>query len=430
MAYDFAVMSNVEGRLCLINAGHDHFNYGSVIECYVIPEKDIVSFPTYRFPFDQYQRAILSGEILLRSGVQAYRFRFTPDTGSFSEPMQEDDNGIYYDQLFTIQIPKDRPEITYLKHVMRWGRYTIIYRDANALTKIMRNSRVKFDYQSGKNRSEYNGHTFFARRAALEPSFHFDIATGSSVSDIFAIANVVMDYYQEQLPEGWQTGKVITLPATPYSPESAVIIYNSSLKLRLGNHYNLQDNRITLQFSDDIDMSLAADIQVFFAKNDEGSDIAAWNQHVDIKTASYTSGMTITLPSPPINEDHLIIQKDDTLLLRYGSDFTLSGNVVTILFSGSPTPSDEDVFHFFYATSGTPLTINGWKQYGYTAPTLLPINSTFELPHSPVANSLLIWMDGNLMLRPGTHYNIVDNEVEILFEVDAGTLFDCWYAFS
>lgn len=429
MAYDFCTLANVEGKLCLINAGADQFNHGSVLETYVFLESDVVSFPTYNFSFDENGLAQLSGMIALRAGAEVYAFRYTPDTGSFTEGMNEADEGISYDQLLTISIPKDRPEITWLKHRMRFGRYAIIYRDANGLTKSMRDVRVKMDLNTGKVRSDYNGHVMYARRLMDKPALHFNLSPSLPITSLFEATVIALDLYQETLIEGWQTGKNITLPNIPFSPESAIVLYNSALKLKFGDHYTINGKVITLNFSDIPEDGIAADIQVFYATNAPGTAIASFVQHTDTKTASYLSGETITLPSAPIDDQHLIAVWNDNLTLRLGTDYTLSGSTITLLFSGDPTPSDTDIFSFFYAVGGTAITINSWKQYIYTAPSALTSGFTFELPHTPIADSLNIWFDSNFRLRPGVHYNLSGNEVEILFDVDTSTIFDCWYAY-
>lgn len=429
MAYDFCTLQEVEGKLCLINKGVDQFNHGSVLETYVFLEKDIISFPSYNFAFDNAGLAQLAGMISLRAGAQVYAFRFTPDTGSFTEPMGEDDDGITYDQLLTISIPKDRPEITWLKHRMRLGRYAILYRDANGLTKSLRNLRVKMDLNIGKVRSDYNGHVMYARRLSSTPALHFTLSPSTPITSLFEATVLAFDIYQETLIEGWQTGKNITLPNIPFSAESVMVFYNSALKLRSGEHYVVNDNIITLKFSDIPEDGAAADIQVFYAINQAGTSIASFAQHAATKTVSYLSGETITLPSSPISDQYCLAVYNDSLVLRLGTDYTLAGDTVTLLFSGSPTPTDTDVFSFFYAVGGAALTINNWKQYLYTSLSAESSGFSFSLPHTPIADSLNIWFDSNFRLRPGTHYNLVNNEVTILFDVDANTSFDCWYAY-
>lgn len=428
MAYEFCTLQNVEGKLCLITAGLDHFNYGGLLETYVFLEDEIVSFPNYSFAFDQNGSAALNGVIQLKAGAEVYAFRFTPETGSFTEPMGEDDDGITYDQLLTISIPKDRPEITWLKHRMRLGRYAILYRDSNGITKVLRDCRIKMDLNGGKVKSDYNGHVLYARRLSASPALHFTLDASLPITSLFESTVMAMDVYQETLIEGWQTGKNITLPNIPFSAESIMIVYNSSIYLRPGEHYVINGKIITLKFSDIPEDGAAADIQVFYAYNDATPAIDDFDQHDHTIVGGYPINTTITLPSTPVNDQYLIAVYNDSLLLRLGTDYTLAGNTISLLFSKSPS-GDDDTFSFFYATTGTPLTINNWKQFLYTSPTAQSSGFTFELPHTPINDSLNIWWESSFRLRQGVHYNIVNNEVEILLDVDAASTFDCWYAY-
>ena len=353
MAYEFCTLQNVEGKLCLITAGLDHFNYGGLLETYVFLEDEIVSFPNYSFAFDQNGSAALNGVIQLKAGAEVYAFRFTPETGSFTEPMGEDDDGITYDQLLTISIPKDRPEITWLKHRMRLGRYAILYRDSNGITKVLRDCRIKMDLNGGKVKSDYNGHVLYARRLSASPALHFTLDASLPITSLFESTVMAMDVYQETLIEGWQTGKNITLPNIPFSAESIMIVYNSSIYLRPGEHYVINGKIITLKFSDIPEDGAAADIQVFYAYNDATPAIDDFDQHDHTIVGGYPINTTITLPSTPVNDQYLIAVYNDSLLLRLGTDYTLAGNTISLLFSKSPS-GDDDTFSFFYATTGTP----------------------------------------------------------------------------
>ena len=167
-----------------------------------------------------------------------------------------------------------------------------------------------------------------------------------------------------------------------------------------------------------------------YATNEIGTDIGAFTRATASKTATYSSGETIVLPSTPINEENLLVRYNKVLTLRPGVDFDLSGNTITLLWGESPTVGDPDVFAFFYATQqASALLISGWKQYTYNQASAAASGMTFNLPHTPITGSLLIWMDDNLSLDEGVQYNLTGDEIEILFALDAVTSFFCWYAY-
>lgn len=429
MAYDFCEILSVEGMLCAIPAGYIRYNHGGMNEAIFLPESYIISFPEYSFSFDENKAAQLTGSIILRAGATGYRFRFTRDTGNFSEPMQENDDGPYYDQLFAISIPKDRPEITWLKQRMSRPRYALLYRDANGITKALRNLRVKMDLNTGRKAEEYNGHILYARKASELPAMHWNISPSSALETIFTVSSITLATYATSLAEGWQVGKKIQLPYTPINSESVVAIYNNVLHLRLGTDFTVSGDFVTLNFADIPDGGGPGELTFFFAANRIASDISGFVQDISTKTSSYSSGETIVLPSSPADDGHLLITMNHTVALRRGVDYTLSGNTITLLFPGTPSGGDPDTFHCFYATSGSALDIAGWKNYRHNMPTGLTTGSQFTLPHTPLANSLLLWYDGHLLLEPGVHYNLNTDEVTIQFDTAAKSSIDAWYAY-
>lgn len=430
MAYDFAKIISVEGRLCVIDSGFDKLNQGSLVEALFLREEDIISSPSYSFAFDELSAAQLSGTLLLKSGAEGYRFRFTPETGGFGETSTETDIGVYYNQSFTIQIPKDRPEITWLKHRMRRPRYAIIYRDANGIVKFLRNQRVKFDFNTQNNRSGYNGHTLQARRSVETPALHWDIQMGESLESLYTAASLTLSTTFFNLPEGWQAGKVLQLNTPVFSADATLLIYNQSLRLRYGEHYIIEGTNITLLFSDEVASGDPGTIHMLNATNTVGDDIGGFQQSTATRTAAYNVGETFTLPAAPLSINHLRVVWNSSLTLRPGIDYTLAGNLVTLSFAADPD-GDTDSFDFFFATAGPALDITGWKQYPVSNTLLLEIASgvSFPLPHTPISASLLLHLDDTIQLRPGVDYNLNNDEIEILFALPAGSRIDAWYAY-
>ena len=423
MAYDFCEIDDV-ARIC-------SHNIGGLNEAVLLPESYILSFPSYDFAFDAQKSASLSGTITLRNGATGYRFYFTWETGSFAEPMQENDSGVYYDQSFTLNIPKDRPEITWLKHRMRQGRYTILYRDANGRVKAARNLRVKFDLNTGKRGEEYNGHVMTARKASVRPALHWTMNDGDSLETLYLLSNIQYDTLSVSLPEGWQAGKKVELPHTPISLESIYATYNNSLILRPGTHFTLQGKTVTLSFSDNPDGGDAGNLMFFYAANRIGDGLKTFEQQTASKTAAYTSGETISLSGTPANADHIFIRMNQSLSLRPGTDFSISGSTVTLNFAGSPSISNPDTFHIYYATiDSSPAAISGWKHFSYFTAVGASLGTVIELPHTPIAGSLLVRLDDTLQLLESTDYNLTNDELQILWDIPAKSRIDCWYAYE
>ena len=187
MSFEVHSLQNVEGKLCSISAGIDSFNYGGLCELYVIEHNSVLTLPSVSLQFDSGKQAIASGDIIVDTDVEAYYFQFTPDTAGFIEKMDDNNHGGYYDQSLVITIPKDRPELPWLKYKMSRGRYILIYRDNNGQTKIIgkigKGLRVKFDLDTKKDMAGFNAHTMTARRSSLEPAIFWSLAADEPILD-------------------------------------------------------------------------------------------------------------------------------------------------------------------------------------------------------------------------------------------------------
>lgn len=431
--FECCKLINVEGRLCAIGAGADQFNRGGLIELLVVCSDSILSIPAYNFLFDQNQSAVLNGQIQIAAGAEAYRFRFTPQTGGFVETMQETDDGIYFDQLLNVSIPKDRPEITWLKYKMKNKRYAIVYKDQNGIVKLLNHQRVKFDLDTKKKPAEFNGHVMTARRSVLKPSTHFTLTPGQSLEDLFEVTSLQFGSFRVTFPGGFSENQVIELPFMPLSGDATVVEWDHAVKMQLGTHYTVEQNKLRLKVSSGAVDSPTV-IQVYYVYQDQGSDVAGFNQHIHSFNAAYSSGQTIPLPSQPLSDSSLYCTYNDVLTLEQGTHYTVSGTTVTLLFDGTPIIGDEDIFNFFYPTGGSLLSINGFKQYVFKTTSALSSGFRIELPHTPISFSLMGWYDESVRMRQGYSYNLIGNEVEILFDVaatpaDNPTIFDFWYCY-
>lgn len=431
--FECCKLINVEGRLCAIDAGIDRFNRGGLIELMVVCNDSILSIPSYSFSFDENYSAVLDGQIQLSVDAEVYRFRFTPETGGFAESYQETDDGSFFDQLISVSIPKDRSEITWLKYKMRNKRYAIIYKDQNGIVKLLENQRVKFDLDTKRKPAEYNGHVMTARRSSLIPSTHFTLTPGQTLEDIFLVSTLQFGFYQVAFPGGFAENQIIELPFTPVSDQATVVEWDQAVKMQLGTHYTVTQNKIRLKFSSG-EVVDPTTIHIYYVYQDQGDNVAGFNGYIHSLSAAYTSGQTIVLPVTPLTDESVYCTFNDVVTLEQGTQYTMTEATVTLLFGGSPSPSDQDVFSFFYPIGGSPLTINGFKQYVFKTTSALSSGFIIELPHSPIASSLMAWFDESVRMREGFSYNVSGNEVEILFDVaatsaDNPTVFDFWYCY-
>lgn len=437
MPYSFLELADVQARLCIVTDGRDHLNQGGLGELYVIPDAQVIASGSYSWAFGGPSAAITS-PLRLASGATLYRFHFTPETGSFTEPSQENDDGVYYDQVITLQIPKDRSSVTWLKERMRYGRYTCIYRDRNGIVKYLPGMRAKWDLDTKTKPDDYNGHTLYFRRASPTPALHIELPGGIGsdlAADVFDIAVLRLDTHVVTQASGWASGQTISLPFSPIAPEAAIVMYNEALKLRLGDHYTLSANTITLLFPDVPDGQALGTIQVLYPYYGSSGPIAAFARQVATRSTTYSSGTTIVLSGTPTDVEHILITLNESVVLRPGTHYTLSGSTITLLVGATLASGEQDVFDVFYATTGTAATIVGFRQHTFQESIALSSGHIFTLPHSPVAGSLLIWMNEALLLRAGTHYNLNDDEIELLFDVPASTVsdptvLDCWFAYA
>lgn len=189
MSFEASILRNIEGKLCAIDAGINKLNMGGVIELVAFEHNSVESMPDYNIDFNLDQKAIFSGNINLFEAAAAYYFRFSPETADFKETMRDDDNGISYEQLIMLAIPKNRPEIAWIKHKMRNPRYIFAYRDANGLTQLVGRPglglKCKMDLNTQKTFAGFNGHNFTARRASLQPAVFWDVAADQPLTNFF-----------------------------------------------------------------------------------------------------------------------------------------------------------------------------------------------------------------------------------------------------
>ena len=171
----------------MINAGTDHFNMGGLMELYLIEHNSVVSLPAINLHFLSGKSAIANGDITVATDVEAYYMQFTPETASFVEQLKEDDHGTTFEQMLVVTVPKDRPEVTWMKFKTARGRYILIYRDNNGQTKILgkigKGLRLKFDLDTKNEFSGFNAHVMTARRTSIEPAVFWNLAASEPILD-------------------------------------------------------------------------------------------------------------------------------------------------------------------------------------------------------------------------------------------------------
>lgn len=187
MSAQIVRLQSIDKKLGLLDEGLNRLNVGGLLELYCIIPSDISSFPTYNFSFDSTKEAKASGDIDLLADSEVYVFRFTPATGGFTEKMSEDIDGVYYEQLLSISIPKDHPALTWIKQTMRRRRFLFIYRDSNGLIKLLNKqnegARVKFDLQIGNKSTDFNHTSISILRNSRTPAIFWDIPLQDNIID-------------------------------------------------------------------------------------------------------------------------------------------------------------------------------------------------------------------------------------------------------
>lgn len=200
MSFEAHVLQNIDGKLCLINEGRDKFNLGGLSEIIFWEETETNVQPPFQFQDtysvaqqnDIYTKSFkLFPNIPISENVNTYYILCSPESADFKETITENDAGIIYEQVLTLNIPKDRPDLLWLKYKMRRGRYLFIYRDMNGLAKAigrpLEGLRVKFDLDTKKKPSGYNGHIMTARRSSRVPAPFLDIAPTAALTSAFTI---------------------------------------------------------------------------------------------------------------------------------------------------------------------------------------------------------------------------------------------------
>lgn len=420
MSNEIIRVNNID-QLCRITAGWSKLNLGGLIEIIAFDEGAILSAPTYRYAFDENRKMQLDGKITLRQGAEFYYFKFTPDTGGFTEEEVDTENGVHYDQSLSAFFPKDHPEYTYVKHTMRNRRYAFLYRDSNGLVKLLRNHRTQSNLNTQTQQSQKNGHNFRTRQLSLAPAMLLidPVSKDSVLTNIdlaFEDTTPIYKVQRQIYAGGFTKGTTIQLNHPAIWTKSVQVWLNGTLTLKQGRDYNNSLDQITLCF----DEAGESSIDVIYPTLNLGTAISAFNKHTATKTASYVSGEQFTLPSSPISSDHLKIIHNDTILLRHGIDYTLAGADVTILFDSDPTPTDTDTFTCFYTTGGgANLTLKGYDTFVIRTTLDIAVNTTYTLRHTPIANSVEVYLNDAVLLLEGTDYQVTNDEIEFLIQIDA-----------
>lgn len=433
MSYQYRELTDVSGCLTNIEAGLDKFNLGGLIEVAIVPQVYVISMPT-----TTEANGSFSGTVQLLPGSRLFNVGFLPETGGFTEKMLENDAGVYYDQALTIQIPKDRPEVTTFKNTVKRGRYLIIYRDQNGITKLLHNMRIKVDLDTGKAPSNLNGHTLTASRSTTMAASAYTLPQGSdSVVDAIEMTQLSLYYQEFALPGGVSPGQELALLHPVLFNGAALVFLNQGLRLRPGIHYTIAGDRMTLDIRDNVDAAGPSLIQVWAPAGLVGGVMNRPYTHLETITDSFVSGHQFTLPQTPIDTDHLILTHNQSFALRPGQDYTLSGDTVILLFDGDPLPGDPDTIQAMIwseVAENSAVTINGFAHFAYTVSRIAQ-DDFFQLPNTPLPNTLYLRMDSGLLLLEGQDYNngnfgIINWLIDVEPPNGTGLIdIDVWYAY-
>jgi len=185
MALELLQFKAIYQNLATIDAGFDKLNRGGLSELYLILPSSISVLPSYNLYEDATgQFNINATHITLLANSEVFRLRFLPDSAKYSETQKEDDNGILYEQILKLDLPKTRAEVTWLKHKVRRRRYVAIYRDNNGLVRILGTKERGFQFQFKEDISgENNFYEVTGKLNALAPAPFWSI-TGEITDNI------------------------------------------------------------------------------------------------------------------------------------------------------------------------------------------------------------------------------------------------------
>jgi hypothetical protein len=188
MAFELTIFKALPHNLAVVDAGFNQLAQGGLSEVYLILNNNITGFPSYNPQYDVTGKFQLSStNITLAANSKAYRIRFSPETGGFQETMKEDARGTWFEKILKFDLPKDRPEVAWLKWRMRDRRYLVIYRDNNGLVKVIgdasKGMQFNFSLDTKTAHGDFNGHTMTGRLSTLKPAPFWNI-TGAIIDSI------------------------------------------------------------------------------------------------------------------------------------------------------------------------------------------------------------------------------------------------------
>lgn len=174
MAFELTIFKALPDNLAVVDAGFDQLNQGGLNELLMILPENITAFPSYNPNWDDTGKFQLPNtNITLAADSEIYRIRFSPETGGFTENNRNDNRGYWFESGIKIDIPKDRPEVTFLKYKMRGRRYVALIRDNNGLVKVVgdasKGMQFNFQLDTKTGRGDYNGHTMSGKLNTLRP---------------------------------------------------------------------------------------------------------------------------------------------------------------------------------------------------------------------------------------------------------------------
>lgn len=229
-----------------------------------------------------------------------------------------------------------------------------------------------------------------------------DIAKLTQIINFFKPARCLLDaivvssgflFADGETPAGTMNGsnRVFTLAHTPIPPNMLKLYYNGLLMFQ-GTDYTISGNTITLAIAPGV--SDVLDAYYMYGVFASGF----WNQ---VPTGLVNGINThYTLAFAPNAPTSLQLYYNGTIL-KYGVDFTLASNVITMTFA--PTPGD--ILDCFYRYGAIPAL----PHYGDNIVPTGTINGTnkiFTVVNAPTPALSLQWFLNGLLIKQGVDYTV------------------------
>lgn len=122
-------------------------NIGHLERAFFLFQKDVTGVPTISDIFNT--NVVLRGFIGIAGGSSPLRLYFTPRSERFVETSKITKHGKRYEVTLTLEVPKDRAEVSSTLQAISNNKVLITYKDRNGQIKIIQNLRLEDNAEVG-----------------------------------------------------------------------------------------------------------------------------------------------------------------------------------------------------------------------------------------------------------------------------------------